>query len=122
MGYSGCWTAPRPSRIGVVQLGYADGYPWRLANRAEALVAGGASPVVGAVSMDLIASTSPAPAGTRRQRGPAGRQEGGEITAWELAELAGTMPYEMLSHFGLRLARRYVREGRVVETISRHLA
>jgi alanine racemase len=50
-----------------------------------------------------------------------GRQGGEEITAWDLAELAGTIPYEVLTRFGQRLARRYVREGRVVDTTSRHL-
>ena len=47
----------RAARAGsaIVPVGYADGYSWRLGNRAEVLVAGQRVPVVGAVSMDLLA-------------------------------------------------------------------
>jgi alanine racemase len=41
-----------------------------------------------------------------------GRRGGEEITAWELARRAGTIPYELLCGFGLRLPRRYLRNGR----------
>ena len=40
VGDGGRWVAARPSRIGIVPVGYADGYSWRLGNRAEVLVAG----------------------------------------------------------------------------------
>ena len=122
VGYNGRWQAPGPSRIGVLQLGYADGYAWRLANRGQVLVRGRRAPVVGAVSMDLITVDLTA---TGAELGDEvvvlGRQGEEEITAWELAELAGTIPYEVLTRFGQRLARRYVRDGRVVESASRHL-
>ena len=55
VGYGGRWVAARPSRIGIVPVGYADGYSWRLGNRAEVLVAGRRVPVVGSVSIDLLA-------------------------------------------------------------------
>ena len=122
VGYNGRWQAAGPSRIGVLQLGYADGYAWRLANRGHVLVRGRRAPVVGAVSMDLVTVDLTA---TDADLGDEvvllGRQGEEEITAWELAELAGTIPYEVLTRFGQRLARRYVREGRVVETTSRNL-
>jgi alanine racemase len=122
VGYNSRWQASGPSRIGVLQLGYADGYAWRLANRGQVLVRGRRAPVVGAVSMDLVTVDLTA---TDADLGDEvvllGRQGEEEITACELAELAGTIPYEVLTRFGQRLARRYVREGRVVETTSRHL-
>jgi alanine racemase len=121
VGYSGRWTALRPSRVGIVQLGYADGYPWRLSNRAEALVEGRRVAVVGAVSMDMIAiDLTDTEAGLDAEVVLLGRQGGEEITAWEVAERADTIPYEILTRFGLRMARRYVQGGRVVETTSRH--
>jgi alanine racemase len=123
VGYSGRWTALRPSRIGILQLGYADGYPWKLSNRAEALVEGRRVAVVGAVSMDMIAvDLTDADAGIGAEVVLLGRQAGEEITAWEIAERAETIPYEILTRFGLRMARHYLRQGRVVETTSRHLA
>jgi len=121
VGYNGRWQAPAPSRIGVLQLGYADGYPWRLANRGHVLVRGRRAPVVGAVSMDLVTVDLTATEGNLGDEVVLlGRQGEEEVTAWELAELAGTIPYEVLTRFGQRLARRYVRQGRVVETTSRH--
>jgi alanine racemase len=54
VSYGGRWTAPRPSRIGVLPVGYADGYAWRLSNRASALVRGRRLPLVGSVSMDMV--------------------------------------------------------------------
>src|SRR6185503_14843187 len=83
VGYSGRWTALRPSRVGILQLGYADGYPWKISNRAEALLLG--------------------------------RQGGEQITAWEVAERAETIPYEILTRFGLRMARHYLQGGEVIE-------
>ncbi|HXT19849.1 MAG TPA: alanine racemase, partial [Thermoanaerobaculia bacterium] len=123
VGYSGRWTALRPSRVGILQLGYADGYPWKLSNRAEALVEGRRIAVVGAVSMDMIAvDLTDTQAGIGAEVVLLGRQAGEQISAWEIAERAETIPYEILTRFGLRMARHYVREGEVVETTSRHLA
>jgi alanine racemase len=107
VGYGGRWVAERPSRIGIVPVGYADGYSWRLGNRAEVLVAGQRVPVVGSVSMDLMAldvTGVEAEVGTRATL--LGRQGGEAISAVELAAEVGTIPYQLLCLFGLRLPRR----------------
>jgi alanine racemase len=108
-GYGDTWVAPRRSRIGVVPLGYADGYPWRLGNRARAWIDGSFVPVVGAVNMDLLTLdlTGTAAAVGSTVTLLAGRAESGP-TAVELAERAGTTPYEILCHFGLRLPKQYL--------------
>jgi alanine racemase len=119
VSYGGRWTAARPSRIGVLPVGYADGYAWRLTNRAPALVRGRRLPLVGAVSMDMVfvdltdlAEPGAAAAGPAAWVGEEvvllGRQGDERIAVTELAELAGTIPYELLCLLGLRLARRYV--------------
>jgi alanine racemase len=123
VGYNGRWTALRQSRIGVLQLGYADGYPWKLANRGEALVDGKRVPVVGAVSMDMITvDLTDTDAGLGSEVVLLGRQGDEEISAWDIAGRAETIPSEILTRFGLRLARHYRQGGAVVETTSRHLA
>ncbi|MGD2115933.1 MAG: alanine racemase [Acidobacteriota bacterium] len=130
--YGGKWTARRPSRIGVLPVGYADGYSWRLSGTAEALVRGRRVPVVGSVSMDMIHVdltdlTDPAdpggPVGTGeevvllgRQRGPGGDEW---ITVHDLAAQVETLPYELLCLLGLRLARRYVGDGAGASVRSR---
>ena len=113
VGYGGRWVAERPSRIGIVPVGYADGYSWRLGNRAEVLVGGQRVPVVGSVSMDLLAVDVTGVAAEVGSRATLlGRQGAERISAVELAADVGTIPYQLLCLFGLRLPRRTV-EGTV---------
>jgi alanine racemase len=109
VGYGGRWTAERPSRIGIVPVGYADGYSWRLGNQAEALVGGQRVPVVGSVSMDLLAlDVTDCRAEVGERVALLGRQGAESISAVELAEKVGTIPYQLLCLFGHRLPRRAV--------------
>ncbi len=111
VGYGGTWQAKRPSRLAVVPLGYGDGYPWRLSNRSSVLVRGRRAAVVGRVSMDMLVADV---TGLRAELGDPvvlmGRQGEERITAWDLARAAGTIPWETLCLFGLRLPRHYVPE------------
>ncbi len=105
VGYNATWTALRPSRIAVLSVGYADGYPRSLSNRATAYFDGHPVPLVGRVSMDLTTfDTTEIP----RLRtgdwldliGPGG------VDA--LAAEAGTTGYEILTSLGPRYHRRYL--------------
>lgn len=120
VSYGGRWRAPRPSRVAVVPLGYADGYPWRLGRGVEALLAGGRVPVVGAVTMDmtLLDVTAVTGVAVGDEVVLLGRQGGGEVGARELAERAGTIPYEVLCRLGQRLPRRYFEGGRLTGVAS----
>ena len=53
VGYMGTFVTKAPGRIAVLPVGYADGYPRLLSNRARVIVDGEYAPVVGRVSMDL---------------------------------------------------------------------
>ncbi len=55
VGYNATWTAGRDSIVAIVNLGYADGYFRGFSDRGVALVSGNPAPVVGRVSMDLLA-------------------------------------------------------------------
>lgn len=120
VSYGGRWRAPRPSRVAVVPLGYADGYAWRLGHGVEALLAGRRIPVVGAVTMDmtLLDVTEIAGVAVGDEVVLLGRQGGGEIGAGELAERAGTIPYEVLCRLGQRLPRRYFEAGKLTGVAS----
>ncbi len=105
VGYNGQWTAARPSRIATVSVGYADGYPRALSNRALAYFDEQALPLVGRVSMDLSTfdvTDAPAlqPGDWLELIGP-----GGVDT---LAEQAGTNGYEILTALGRRYQRSYL--------------
>jgi alanine racemase len=95
-------------RIAVVSLGYADGYLRSLGNRGVAEVAGRRVPVVGRVSMDLVtldvSSLEPGSAAP----GDWATMIGGGISLEELAALAGTINYELLTSLGARLQRVYL--------------
>jgi alanine racemase len=120
VGYGAHWTARRPSRIAVVPVGYADGYAWRLSNRAQALIGGRRVPLAGAVTMDMVmldvTGTDAALGDPVVLLGAQGRER---VTAWELAGLAGTIPYELLCLLGLRMPRRYRRGERCEELSAR---
>jgi alanine racemase len=112
VGYGGRWRASRPSRVGVVGVGYADGYPWRAGGAARALVRGARVDVVGAVSMDLLAvDLTEVAAGEGEEVTLLGRQGGEEIRLAELAAWSGQSPYELLCHLRLRLPRIELRDG-----------
>ena len=120
-GYGSRWVARRPSRLAVVAVGYGDGYPWRLTNRAEVLLRGRRVPVAGAVSMDLtLLDVTGIEAEVGDEVVLLGRQGGETITAVELAGHAGTIPWEITCGLGLRLPRRYMQGGELVGVTSRH--
>lgn len=120
LSYGGRTVTQRRSRIAVVPVGYADGYAWRLTGKAEALVRGQRVPLAGSVTMDMtLLDVTGAGAELGDEVVLLGRQGSEEVTAGELAEHAGTIAWEILCHLGLRLPRRYVREGRVEELMSR---
>jgi alanine racemase len=122
VGYGGRWSAPRAGRIGIVPVGYADGFSWRLGGRGQALVEGRRVGVVGAVSMDMLAvDLTGTDAGEGSEVVLLGRQGGESIDAFELADRAGTLVYEVLCGFGLRLPKVYLAGGREPEVVSRFL-
>ncbi|MGE5608308.1 MAG: alanine racemase [Bacillota bacterium] len=107
VGYNQTWKAERDTRIGLVPVGYADGYLRSFSNRAKMVVHGKAVPVVGRVSMDYV---------TVDLAGVPEAQLGDEVTildsdplspasAYALAEIANTIPYEVFCHVGQRVRR-----------------
>jgi alanine racemase len=112
VGYGGAWTAARPSRLAIVAVGYGDGYfraaaASRTKSAAQVLVAGERCPVVGRISMDLMAiDVTDLPDG-RARRGEFATLIGGELGVDEVAEACGTISYEVLTNLGRRYHRVY---------------
>jgi len=109
VGYGRTWVASRPARVALVACGYGDGYPRRLSNRGSVLVRGRRCPVVGRVSMDLLtADVSGLPeVAVGDEAVLVGRQGDEEIRLEELADLAETIPYELLTRLTPRVVRVY---------------
>ncbi|SDF68337.1 alanine racemase [Thalassobaculum litoreum] len=108
VGYGGSWRAGRETRIATVAAGYADGYLRSLSSVGRVAVGGRLCNVVGRVSMDMITVdvTDIDPADTA----PGGMVEvlGPTVTPDAMADLAGTIGYELLTSLGSRYVRHYV--------------
>ena len=107
VGYGATHVARAPSRLATVGAGYADGYPRALGGRGYAWAAGHAVPVVGRVSMDLTTlDVSDLPAGALAV-GDWVDLVGGGVPLEEVARLAGTANYEVLTRVTARAQRHY---------------
>jgi alanine racemase len=117
VGYGRTWRAPCPSIVGLVPVGYADGYSRSLSNRGHVLVGGIRCSVVGRVSMDQIAIdlTQVPGAAEGDQVVLIGQQGSDELDAADVARWAGTIPYEVLCALSPRVPRMYIREGQPME-------
>lgn len=109
VGYNREYVTPRPTRIATLPVGYNDGYPFRLGGRAQVFVRGRRAPVVGRISMDYLSVDVGAIPGVSvgDEAVLIGRSGQESITAIELAERAGTIPYEILTGLGRRVERVY---------------
>ena len=109
VSYGHTFVTPRPSAIGVLAVGYADGYRRGLQHGGEVMIRGRRAPVVGAVCMDLtMVDLTDVP----------GAAIGDEVILWggageamisvnDIARLAQTISYEMLCTVGKRVPRVY---------------
>jgi len=107
VGYGATYLATPPARLAVVGVGYADGYPRSLGNRAAAAIRGERVPVVGRVSMDLICVDVGRLPREAVRVGDEVELIGPIVGVDEVAETAGTISYEVLTGLGRRLAREY---------------
>jgi alanine racemase len=107
VGYGQTWKAQQDTRIGLVPIGYADGYPRSLSNRGVVMVQGQPCPVAGRVSMDLttIDLTSAPQAILGDEVVILDSDPLSPASVYEMARLAGTIPYEITSGIGQRIHR-----------------
>ncbi len=103
VGYSATWTAPRPSRIATVGIGYADGWHRAHSNAGAASFDGHPVPLVGRVSMDL--TTFDVTDHPRVQPGSWLDFLGPHRLVDDAARAAGTIGYEVLTALGRRYHR-----------------
>jgi alanine racemase len=111
VGYGASWTAPRPSRVAVISVGYADGVLRAGSPRdglpgAEVLVAGRRCRLAGRISMDLMAIDVTDVPGV--ERGDQVTLLGDGIGVDDYAAHAGTIGYEVLTSLGRRYRRTYI--------------
>lgn len=107
ISYGSTWTAPRPSRIATLPVGYADGWSRLLSNRGTVLVRGHRAPVVGRVCMDLcMVDVTDIPGAEVGDEVVLIGRQGAEVQdAHQLAALQNTIAYDVLCAIGARVPR-----------------
>lgn len=103
LGYGGTWQAQRDTQVGIVAIGYGDGYPRHAPSGTPIWVDGKVCPLIGRVSMDMVAVdiTDHADATV----GSPVELWGEHISVDEIAKLCGTISYELLCQITPRVKR-----------------
>ena len=105
VGYAGLWTAQRPSIIGVLAVGYGDGYPRHISANTPVCVNGETVPIVGRVSMDMI-TIDLTDCKNRIAIGDEVELWGNAVPIEVIAQSAGTIPYELMCQITSRVYRQ----------------
>lgn len=109
ISYGLLYRTKAPSNIVTIPIGYGDGYSRLLTNNADVLIHGRRYPVVGAVCMDqLMVNLGDDRAEIGDEVVLIGRMGQEEITALEIAERMGTIPYEVTCMINARVPRLYI--------------
>ena len=106
VGYGGTWTSERDTRLGVVAMGYGDGYPRAAPSGTPVLVNGREVKIVGRVAMDMICV----------DLGPDAQDKAGDdVVMWgdglpveRIAEITKVSAYELITRLTSRVAMKYI--------------
>ncbi len=106
-GYGGTFRATRETRLALLPVGYADGLNRLLSNRGHVLLHGKKAPIAGRVSMDqtMVDVTDIPTAAIGDEVVLLGSQGSLSVTAWDLADLLDTIPWEVLCAISARVPR-----------------
>jgi len=105
IGYGATWVADTETRMGMVAIGYGDGYPRHAGTGTPAAVRGTRISLLGRVSMDMLAvNLTGAP---EAQEGDMVELWGGTVSVDEVAACAGTIGYELLTGVTARVPRAH---------------
>lgn len=109
VGYGSTWQTDHNIRAVTVPVGYGDGYMRSMSHKAEVIIRGKRYPVVGTISMDqIVVNIENDSAYNGDEVILIGSNGNSKITVEELAEWAGTIPYEILTNINTRVPRVYV--------------
>ena len=107
VGYNGTFVATEPMKLALLAVGYADGLDRKLGNRFSVLVRGQRAPLVGRISMDqaVIDVTEIDGVTAGDEVVLLGSQGAEAISAFDHAEVCGTIPWEVFTRIGARVGR-----------------
>ncbi len=113
VGYGLTWQSDHDVRAVTVPVGYGDGYFRSMSHKAEVLLRGKRYPVVGSISMDqIVVNIENDSAFNGDEVILIGSDGQNSITVEELADWAGTIPYEILTNINTRVPRVYLNSNK----------
>jgi alanine racemase len=111
VSYGSIWQSDHPVRVVTIPVGYGDGYFRSLSSKAMVIIQGKRYPQVGRICMDqMMVDIEDDSAFNGDEVTLLGESEGETISAQDLADWAGTIPYEILTNINTRVPRVYVME------------
>ncbi len=117
VSYGSTWQSDHPVRIVTVPVGYGDGYFRSMSNRAQVVIHGKRYQQVGRVCMDQIMVNIEQDSAFNGDEvvliGKAGHGE--QVSVEDLADWAGTIPYEILTNINTRVPRVYLTDSGTIE-------
>jgi alanine racemase len=119
IGYGRTYTPAKDEQVGLVPIGYADGYRRSLSNKSWMTIGGRPAPIIGRISMDQTVIRLPADLVVNSGDDVLvfGGTAGGPSVD-EIASQLGTINYEVVTGLAARVPRHYLRDGRVVAVES----
>ncbi len=111
ISYGATYVTKNKSKIATIPLGYADGYSRLLSNKGYVLINGQRAAIVGRVCMDqfMVDVTDISNVKIGDEVVLIGKQMNEEITVTEIADLLGTINYEVLCNISIRVPRKYLK-------------
>ncbi|WP_333472955.1 alanine racemase [Aliidiomarina halalkaliphila] len=106
VGYGAAWTASKDTWIGIVAIGYGDGYPRLAPNGTPVWINGKVYPIVGRVAMDMV--TVDLGDTMSAKLGDTAQLWGPDLPVEQVAEKVGTIPYELLCNVARRVNLDYL--------------
>lgn len=120
ISYGGTYRTYKKSVIATIPVGYGDGYPRSLSSKGRVLINGQYAPIVGRICMDqfMVDVTHIDNVKEGDEVVLIGKQKDNSIEVEEIAEIMGTINYEVVCQLGKRIPRIYLKDGKPVYSID----
>lgn len=117
ISYGRKYKTEKESIIATLPIGYADGYTRLLFNKAKVIINGKLAPIVGRICMDqcMVDVTDIGEVKVGDEVILIGQQGNVKFDADDIAELLGTINYEIICMIGKRVPRVYIKDGKIIK-------
>ena len=120
VSYGCTYTTEKETVVATLCAGYADGVPRALSNKGSVIINGYKAPIIGRVCMDqfMVDVTNIPDVTTDSVATIFGAEGDAQITAEDIADMTGTIPYEIVCNMNSRVVRVYIKNGKIHDTFS----